>query len=63
MTALETDMEIICTYHKEILSPQSRDMLGLSPCEQEEADSRIMLHIKDIAMEGNSKLSMSHCGY
>ena len=45
MTALETDMQIICTCHEEILSPQPRDMLGLGPCKQGEADSRIMLHL------------------
>ena len=33
-------------------------MLGLAPCTQEEADSRIMLHLKDIVMEGNSKVSI-----
>ena len=33
-------------------------MLGLAPCTQEEADSRIMLHLKDIVMEGNSRVSI-----
>ena len=33
-------------------------MLGLALCTQEEADSRIMLHLKDIVMEGNSKVSI-----
>ena len=33
-------------------------MLGLDPCIQEEADSRIMLHLKDIVMEGNSNVSI-----
>ena len=33
-------------------------MLGHAPCTQEEADSRIMLDLKDIVMEGNSKVSI-----
>ena len=33
-------------------------MLGLAPCTQEEADSRIMLNLKDIVMKGNSKVSI-----
>ena len=33
-------------------------MLGLAPYTQEEADSRIMLRLKDIFMEGNSKVSI-----
>ena len=57
MTAIETDKHIICTYHEEILSPQPRDMLGLGQYIQEEADSRIMFHLKDTVVEGNSKMS------
>ena len=58
VTAIETDKQIISTYQEEILCTQPRDMLGLAPCTQEEADSRIMLHLKDIVMEGNSKVSI-----
>ena len=58
MTAIETDKQIIGTYHEEILCTQPRDVLGLTPCTQEEADSRIMLHLKDIVIEGNSKVSI-----
>ena len=58
VTAIETDKQIISTYHEEILCTQPRDMLGLAPCTQEEANSRIMLHLKDIVMEGNSKVSV-----
>ena len=58
VTAIETDKQIISTYHEELLCTQPRDMLDLAPCTQEEADSRIMLHLKDIVMEGNSKVSI-----
>ena len=58
MTAIETDKQVISTYHEDILCTQPRDMLGLAPCTQGEADSRIMLHLKDIVMEGNSKVSI-----
>ena len=46
VTALEIDKQIIRTYHEEILCTQPRDMLGLAPCTQEEANPRIMLHLK-----------------
>ena len=68
MTAIETDNQIVSTYHEEILCTQPRDVLGLAwvlglaPCTPEEADSRIMLHLKDIVMEGNSKCVNSYCG-
>ena len=58
VTATETDKQIISTYHEEILCTQPRDVLGLARCTQEEANSRITLHLKDIVMEGNSKASI-----
>ena len=58
VTALETEKQIISTYHKEILRTQPRDVLGLAPCTQEEADLGIMLHLKDIVEEVNSKVSI-----
>ena len=58
MTAIETDKQIISTYHEEILCTQPTDVLGLAPCTQEDADSRIMIHLKDIVMEGISKVSI-----
>ena len=58
VTAIETDKQIISTYHEEILCTQPTDVLGLAPCTQEDADSRIMIHLKDIVMEGNSKVSI-----
>ena len=63
MTAIETDNQIVSTYHEEILCTQPRDVLGLVPRTPEEADSRIMLHLKDIVMEENSKCVNSYCGY
>ena len=63
VTAIETDNQIVSTYHEEILCTQPRDVLGLAPCTPEEADSRIMLHLKDIVMERNSKCVNSYCGY
>ena len=58
VTAIEPDMQVISTYHEEILCTQPRDVLGLAPYTQEEADSRIMLHLKGIVMEGYSKVSI-----
>ena len=58
VTAIETDKQIISTYHEEILCTQPKYVLCLAPCTQKEADSRIMLHLKHFVMEGNSKVSI-----
>ena len=64
MTAIETDKQIISTYHEEILGTQPRDVLGLAPCTQEEADSGIMLHLKDNYYHRRKFQGVnSYCGY
>ena len=53
---ITADKQIVSTYHDGTLCSQPRDTQGLAPCTHEEADTRIMLHLKDIVMEGNSKV-------
>ena len=53
---ITADKQIVSTYHDVTLCTQPRDTQGLAPCTHEEADTRIMLHLKDMVMEGNSKV-------
>jgi len=52
----DTERQIIATYHKDVLCTQPRDTTGLAPCTQEEADTRIFLHVSDAAKHGYRKV-------
>ena len=54
--SLETESQIIITHHKEVLCTQPRNTTGLAPCTQEEADTRIFLHVADAANHGYGKV-------
>ena len=45
---------IIFTTNEEVRSVPERDNTALEPCDQEEADSRMFLHIADAAAQGNT---------
>ena len=53
---IETEKQVIITHHKDILCTQPRNTTGLAPCTQEEADTRIFLHVSDAANHGYSKV-------
>ncbi len=53
---LETESQIIATHHKDVLCTQPRNTTGLAPCTQEEADTRIFLHVSDATNHGYRKL-------
>jgi len=53
---IETEKQIIITHHKDILCTQPRNTVGLAHCTQEEADTRIFLHVSDAANHGYSKV-------
>jgi len=44
---IEIERQIMTTYHKGVLCTQPRGTNGLAPCTQEEADTRIFLHVSD----------------
>ena len=48
--------QIIVTHHKEVLCTHSRTTASLSPCTQEEADTRILLHVSDAVTHGYGKV-------
>ncbi len=39
------EKQIITAYHKDVLCTQPRAVAGLAPCSQEEADTRMLLHV------------------
>ena len=41
------------THHKGVLCNPSRTRAGLAPCTQEEADTRVILHVSDAVMHGH----------
>ena len=47
----------VTTFDETILAvPHSKDITSISPCTQEEADTRILLHVEDCAKEGLKKI-------
>ena len=47
----------VTTFDETILAvPHSKDITSISPCTQEEADTRILLHVEDCAKEGHKKI-------
>jgi hypothetical protein len=48
---IQTEKQIISTLFEDVVCRQERNTEGLAPCSQEEADSRIMLHVADAAKE------------
>ena len=46
--------KVICTIDNDFIFRQLRDMEGLAPCSQEEADSSVMVHLAGVAIKYNS---------
>ena len=49
---LEDQKQVITTKGEDVLSWQPKDTSRLSPCTQEEADTRMLLHAQDAAQDG-----------
>ena len=58
LASLKTGSQIIATHHKDVVCTQPRDTTGLAPRRptQEEADTRIFLHVSDAVNHGYSKV-------
>ena len=50
------ERSLVVTNGDTALSAPARDMTNLAPCNHEEADSRIMVHIADAIMMGYQKI-------
>ena len=56
IASLASEKQVICTHHKEVLCTQPHNTASLAPCSQEEADTRIFLHVQDAVSNGYSKV-------
>ena len=52
---LETTKQVITTNGSEVLCKPQRDTSHLAPCDHEEADTRMILHLADAVKEGFRK--------
>ena len=52
---LVTPFQVITTHHHDVLCTQPRDTTELAPCTQEEADTRIFMHVHDATNQGCCK--------
>ena len=48
--------ELVSTYYEDVVSSSNVDKLGLAPCNHEEADSRIILHVAHGSRHGHTKI-------
>ena len=53
---IETPGQVISTFGNSILSREPKDDSCLAPCDHEEADTRIFLHVQDASKEGNRRV-------
>lgn len=53
---IESDKHVISTHGKNVLCNQPLDTTQLQPCQHEEADTRMMVHMLDASMQGCQKL-------
>lgn len=53
---LETKKEVVTTSGQNVLCNLPRDLTSLAPCNHEEADSRIILHLADAVNQGSKKV-------
>ena len=54
-----TNKQVINVHNTGVFSTNSQDVLGVSPCTHEEADTRILLRLEDAVRRGNSRVSIS----
>ncbi len=53
---VDANGEVFSTHGNRVLSNTSGDLSGISPCTQEEADTRVFLHAKDASNAGKKKV-------
>ena len=58
IASIKSDKQVISTHHLEVLCNLPKDISRLGPCSHEEAETRIILHLKDSVKEGNTKVSL-----
>ena len=54
-STVESTYHLLTTKADIVLSNKAADITALSPCQQEEADTRMVLHLRHAAMQGHTK--------
>ena len=54
-STVESTYHLLTTKADIVLSNKATDITAVSPCQQEEADTRMMLHLRHAAMQGHTK--------
>ena len=49
---------LVCTYRNEVISNPPTDVSTVSPCDHEEADTRILLHVAAAVEEGHNAVTI-----
>jgi hypothetical protein len=55
---IDIDKQIITIHHTDVICTKHQDVSGLTPCTHEEADTRILLHVKDAVQQEYNKVSI-----
>ncbi|CAH3178758.1 unnamed protein product, partial [Porites lobata] len=58
LPCIETEKQVLCTIQSDFVCTQSKNVSKLTPSTQEEADTRIILHLEDTVTEGFNKISI-----
>ena len=58
LTSTMTDKELVATVSNQVISNTTTDTTGLAPCNHEEADTRIIVHLTDVVQRGFSKVKI-----
>ena len=48
--------EVVSTYGQEVKASSAQDLCSISPCFQEEADTRMLLHAADFCKDGHKRV-------
>ena len=58
IVAVNSNTHVVVTKNEEVLSNKAFDTEPLSPCNHEEADTRMFLHAKDAAINGSKSIML-----
>ena len=58
LTSTVTDKELVATIDNHVISNTTTDTTGIAPCNHEEADTRIIVHLADVVRKGFSKVKI-----
>ena len=58
---INTNKQVITTYHTDVLCTNRQNVLGVASCTHEEANARILLHLEDAVQARAQQSVNTHC--